>query len=351
MNDVDFYCVWGNDSFEETIDRIESGQTKKLILFGPEEWETPNFFMCRRRFNIFKSYLREKDVELVLITGGVNDTDLNSVYYLAGAEGLHSWPTYFLHHTIWTVIPAGQKPMGHNTVIEKHFTSLNGRAHGFRCRFIDHMYKENLFDHGYISWHNSDNWNLNDQYKFRWWTPKNISCDAHWDHIAATTGVQNLCTPPDVFKKSLFSVISESNTECLFITEKTWVAVYNQRPFLIYGAPNTHRYLEQLGFKLFDEIIDYSFDKEPDDDIRAQMFMHEVKKLTSYDISYLKELLQSKVMHNYRNMFDVAANRNAILPAIHDAVRVISHKTSTHYEEVLNIADREQFRKFKKIGR
>jgi hypothetical protein len=351
MNDVDYFFQWGIDNFNEVIDRIESGETKKLVLFGPEEHEFPSFFHDRRRFNIFKGYLKEKDVELVLISGGVNDTALNSIYYLAGAEGLHSWPTFFLHHTLWSNLANSRKPLGHNKVIEKHFTSLNGRAHPWRCLFIDHMYKENLFDNGFISWHNSDNWHLNDYYKFQWWKPKNISCDTHWDLISRTTGQQDLSKAPDVFKRSLFSIISESNTKCVFITEKTWVPIYNQRPFLIYGAPNTHLYLEQLGFKMFDEIIDYSFDKEPDDDIRAQMFMHEVKKMTLHDIGYLKSILHPKVMHNYRNMFDVAANTNAIHPEIHSAINDGSHESFEVYKEVLNILNIANFRKFKLIGK
>jgi hypothetical protein len=55
-------------------------------------------------------------------------------------------------------------------------------------------------------------------------------------------------------------IVLESTIETLFITEKTWKPIVFQKPFLVWGGQGIHAKLKDLGFELYDELFDYSFD-------------------------------------------------------------------------------------------
>lgn len=344
MQDIEYFFQWGEDNSEELIRRLEKNPPRKFVLFMPEEYEAPQFFNNEASYWVFKRFCDYHKIEFIIITGTVVDKELNPKYYLNNAENIYSWSTYFNTHVIAHSLTTSLMPFNHYDDITKHFCSLNGRAHPYRCRFIDHMYKNNLFKHGYISWHNAENWNTDEFYKFRWWTPETLSCDPVYDNAEFI----DIFTPPiKAFKDSLFSIVSESNPDYLFITEKTYVPIYHQRPFLIFGAPYTHEYLKSLGFKMFDEVIDYSFDKELDEEIRCEMFMKQVKRICKYDIKKLKELLDPIVMHNFRNAFRITDPIN-VHQEILTAIREIPNGLPDHYKAVFEMPKYNEYQELQK---
>ena len=67
--------------------------------------------------------------------------------------------------------------------------------------------------------------------------------------------------PIDVeYYQSNCDLVLESTIESLFITEKTWKPIVFQKPFLVWGGQGIHAKLKDLGFELYDELFDYSFD-------------------------------------------------------------------------------------------
>jgi hypothetical protein len=55
-------------------------------------------------------------------------------------------------------------------------------------------------------------------------------------------------------------LVLESTIDTLFITEKTWKPIVFKKPFLVWGSQGLHAKLKDLGFELYDELFDYSFD-------------------------------------------------------------------------------------------
>jgi len=103
----------------------------------------------------------------------------------------------------------------------------------------------------------------------------------------------------------LFDVCAEtySTENYIGLTEKSI------KPFLwgyiplIYGPAGTYQYLKNLGFDVFDNIVDTSFDNESNHDRRMWRFQQEVLRLskiplTEYDIVQL----ESRFNHN-RNVY------------------------------------------------
>jgi hypothetical protein len=224
--------------------------------------------------------------------------------------------------------------------------------------FVDYMYKEGLFDYGYVSWHNSDNWDYG--YDFKYWKPSIINFDDLW--LSNTDGILNILHPPEKhYKDSLFSVISESNDQVLKITEKTYLPIYHRRPFIVYGPQYFHRMLKNQGFMLFDEIFDYSFDEIPNDDRafsedpdrffsgkeRCIAMLKETKKILSYDPNDLYKILKPKIDHNFKNLFSRVAKRNFNVQIKNVISNIEQNKMiEINYHQLLNLDQHPNFLKF-----
>ena len=78
------------------------------------------------------------------------------------------------------------------------------------------------------------------------------------------------------------------------------------------GPSNLCKTLQQLGFDLFDDIIDLSYDEEIDTVKRLSMVMEEIKKLGKYSIQELHNLYwdrEQKLRHNHQLMQELARNQ------------------------------------------
>lgn len=340
INDIFYYFVWGETVAADLITLIDNKvKIKYVVIVGPEEYEAPDFFTSREQYKFFQGYLKFHNIKLIHITSAVMDPAINYRYYVNKETDTISWESYFAHQVISGQVDRDLTPFGHDKTIDKHFISLNGRAHPWRCMFMDHMAKYNLIDNGYVSWHNSEDWQYG--YDFKYWKPKIMKFDRRW--MNTTDGILDLLYPPEQFKSSLFSVISESNMNCLFVTEKTYIPIFHKRPFIIFGAPNFHKYLASKGYKLFDEVIDYSFDEVDDDQTRCDMMMQQVEKICSYDVYELKALLQKKVEHNFKNMIHRVTNKQDIHTFVSKLLD-IDHNMLESYKFSLNIGASEYFK-------
>jgi hypothetical protein len=346
MSKTFYFLIWSNQTFNDFVNEIEynKGYTD-VVIFGPEEHDAGKLFYSHEQYILFKRFLDYHNINLKIVLGSPNDLIANPRYVFKDLPDLTPWSTYFANFVMCYNMHLGIRPYGHNNTITKHFTSLNGRAHPWRCMFADHMYKYDLYKNGYVSWHNAENWNYDDMYQFKWWTPENINFDKVW--IENTTGIKDIYNPPmDQFRDSLFSVISESTMECIFVTEKTYVPIYHKRPFLIFGAPGIHKYLKSLGFKLFEEIIDYSFDSIDDDEERCDALMQQLLKISRNNIQKTKRMLQPKIEYNFLNMLRLVSNSKNVS---RDVRRILKHSDQDvleSYKDILNIGSNPKFINF-----
>lgn len=86
----------------------------------------------------------------------------------------------------------------------------------------------------------------------------------------------------DLYNKTLFEIVNETdaygyNNTQLFYSEKTFKPMINCMPFIIHGQPGANHHLKEMGFKIFDEMFDYSFDFEQDHKKRYIMMIEMLK--------------------------------------------------------------------------
>jgi hypothetical protein len=219
------------------------------------------------------------------------------------------WTTFFASSVIQHSISNNIKPLAHTLPVTKLFTSLNSKIRHNRCMFIDHMSYYNMIDNNYVSWNMTPlEEDDNNPYNFKYWEPRRLLLENTW-HDSNTNGPSQLMqnSPPLQFADSLFSLISETVTAEIMITEKTWMAIYHQRPFLTFATSGYYRFLQTLGIELYDEVFDYSFDLIPNPywQERCVAVMEQMKKLENRDLQNLYMLLRPKVLRNYTRMLDI----------------------------------------------
>ena len=132
---------------------------------------------------------------------------------------------------------------------------------------------------------------------------------------------------------SAVNVVSESSfddmlgrVECWtrgMYTEKT-AKCFLARQFPLFLAVQGYvSYVRHIGFDVFDDIIDHSYDNETDPFKRIQMVADEVQRLTSIPLPELQELLRQnwhRLEHNAKNVSRAA-----------DAVDLLAKQTWDHW--------------------
>jgi hypothetical protein len=83
------------------------------------------------------------------------------------------------------------------------------------------------------------------------------------------------------YADTLFNIITETtcDTNSLNLTEKSFKGIANCHPYLIIGDVNTHKHIKDLGFELYEDLIDYSFDSIDGNEIRLNSALKEVKRI------------------------------------------------------------------------
>jgi hypothetical protein len=103
------------------------------------------------------------------------------------------------------------------------------------------------------------------------------------------------------------------NSDRLFFTEKTGKAfLMSQLPIFI-AAPGYVNALRSIGFDVFDDIIDHSYDKEDYINKRCDMVFNELKRLVEMHSleawnTLLKQKLQHRLLYNFNHMKELGNN-------------------------------------------
>jgi len=122
----------------------------------------------------------------------------------------------------------------------------------------------------------------------------------------------------DFYHKTYVEIISESvfefainpakkDKEYLIMSEKTFKPLAMGFPFMGLLLPKSFSKLKEVGFELFDEIIDYSFDDEYDDEKRMNMIIEQIcnnnieeKFANNFNSIYKKHLYNKKMFNDFK---------------------------------------------------
>jgi len=108
---------------------------------------------------------------------------------------------------------------------------------------------------------------------------------------------------------SKVSIILETNApdpKKILFSEKTWRQIQLPRPWVMLNNLYSVKYLKDLGFDVFDDYVDHSYDSEPNYEKKQQMIISQLKKLRNFDDVMLNDLERrtkhnQNILRNYKN--------------------------------------------------
>jgi hypothetical protein len=96
-------------------------------------------------------------------------------------------------------------------------------------------------------------------------------------------------------------------TNCMpstvYVTEKSFKNFSSGLPFVVLGKPHTVKWLTQMGFDMYSEWIDHSYDAVENNQLRYQMLLSEVKRLCSIPLEDWQAMLTEMtdtIIKNYK---------------------------------------------------
>ena len=102
-------------------------------------------------------------------------------------------------------------------------------------------------------------------------------------------------------------IIETYHIRAFGLSDKTCKALVHCKPFLVVGCAGWYKIFEQLGFKLYDELFDYSFDEIESFRYRHEAIMAQMKDILNMDKSeFDKKILdiQDKIYYNKKQLLE-----------------------------------------------
>jgi len=176
------------------------------------------------------------------------------------------------------------------------FICLNNVVKLHRSTVMDMLSKHDLLRYGAITWRGfSHSKNFTDNYQYKYWKPEILILDQSLDVKFKQE------TMPIEFNHSFMQLVTESEDTETFFSEKTATPILLNKPFLVATNVGFHLKLEQLGFQLYTELFDYSFDAETDIVIRYEKIVKNIKHYVELSPTELKQQYDKvidKITHN-----------------------------------------------------
>jgi hypothetical protein len=168
---------------------------------------------------------------------------------------------------------------------------------------VDELCHANLLKYGHVSWHEPEI-----KYNWKYWDPVKLVLDHGYD---PDVHVHQYSLPVE-YGSTVFNLIAESSDRAPFITEKTCTAIFFKKPFIVFGAPGFHQGLKKLGFELYDELFDYSFDIIKDDKLRLYKILQTIDRLKNQDYDMLRQSVIEKTERNYIHAIEIVTSRKYV---------------------------------------
>lgn len=118
--------------------------------------------------------------------------------------------------------------------------------------------------------------------------------------------------PIEFLESAVYFACETQTVTAGIVTEKTIKGLFYKKPFLIHSVRGYHKWLNDNGFELYDELFDYSFD-DKDDSNRIKMYVNECRRILNMDLRELKdkiEQMKSKIEYNYNRCEEISKNND-----------------------------------------
>jgi hypothetical protein len=204
------------------------------------------------------------------------------------------------------------------------FNRITGNSRSYRSFFIAELIKNNIIDHGHISY--SDLCPVHGHYRSNLLQAKevynipavyveqscvlldSISKPLRIDSVGSIPNGSQTIGPLLAILESFLHVVTET---CFWddrthLTEKIFKPIVAQQPFVLLGCANNLKYLRSYGFKTFDSWWDESYDSIQDPIERLQAvvkIINEICATPDHDLEAMLQGMNHILQYNYDLFF------------------------------------------------
>jgi hypothetical protein len=116
---------------------------------------------------------------------------------------------------------------------------------------------------------------------------------------------------------------SSAKSDILFLSEKTWKPFIAGQFGIWLGNPGTVEFLRSIGFDVFDDLIDHSYDYELDFHQRIKLLHQSISQIMIMDLEQLFISTEQRRLHN-QNLFYSDSLKNLLTKQVRDYENKIS---------------------------
>jgi len=328
IHKIDVASLRQRDDIDKIIFMNE--QEHNYINFGNDDTLT---------FNSLIDWVNEKNIELVIVNGWRNTGnvmhDIHNPRYKC-IKDVVSYDTAFFniaYNSFSRMIDRKDFELNCPEDIKYTFVSLNNKPHTHRCVMMDMLEKHNLVDNQAISWiipTTAPDHNFHSGFQFKYWKEKKLILTDTYDEVNDSYKMM-----PAEYYSSFVQVVNESTLMCDFITEKTTMPLFLKKPFVVFNTKGFNLWLKELGFELYDEIFDYSFDSIDDFETRFEAGAIEIGRINNMSRNE-QFILYKKVIPKLEHNKNLATKLATEVP---DIVKPIWNGSQVDYDSKFFLED------------
>lgn len=256
------------------------------------------------------SFLKENGVQCFWVYSGMTNH-----FQVSGFGNVKTvfWPTSHLHtmlHFDNVCLDEDQHKLNLN-IPKKLYLNLNNTDKHHRIIMMDHLCRHGLLDDGIISWNIMNTFKRNETAPVKKWVPTLMTVDSQFRYLEHETIFHKYNTEFYKNNKDNFFIElvteSEENSDLIRFTEKTWKPILYGKPFIVMSGKHFHKSLTKLGFYLYDEIINYEFDKISllNFNKKSKLICENLLNLKTLDLSLTQKIIDEKIVKNTNNAIEI----------------------------------------------
>jgi len=274
------------------------------------------------------------DTLINLVNPDINlkNTSITRSNYLNRSErfdNYYSFPFGVLYRTKFRLRRFNEESsvMNYRTQPAKHFICMNAHPHYMRLALVNYLYKEKIVDTCHLSWLPSSHdgylmqkTDLMGEWYFDYNKVKILDLnltEVRTDKYETVDKFYYLTDSLiDIGIETYSTWVFQHEKDNRFITEKTWKPYLFGKIGFQFNYAGYYSDLEEFGFKLYDEIFDYSFDKIKDNEIRFKEYCKELKRISEIPVEVLTSrilLIEDKILNNRNHIWNCEFSMPTIL--------------------------------------
>jgi hypothetical protein len=286
-------------NFNLIIEKIKGTNVKEIFFWCGYEY-APNGDIGVKECQKLNRFCEDNNIIFYFIFS-TNDSEYykNCEQYNQSSFRILYWPTHLLHYTYNFLMNKFNTIGNVRNNFEKIFLNFNNRPYHHRCLTVDKLFENRLNEYGKISWnilttvHHNDN-----SYNFKNWNESIMKID-NFNYLTGEV-------TDDLLKTDTFmSLVSESTDEIFFVTEKTFKSILIGQIFYCIGSKGQNLKLKQFGFKLYDDLFDYTFDMKDSLEERVEGAIKNIKNLIGKDLYELHSKVQHVIEFNKNRALEI----------------------------------------------